>query len=89
MIDFKVKKIICVDGLEIINFTNYTVKKTDVFLGKDQALITGLTCLSKNSVNMLMSLKVNFLFLYGSMMFLARFRPYSMNKYKSNTQSTY
>lgn len=51
-IDFKVKEIICVDGLEFINFTNYTVKKTDVFLGKDRALITGLTCLSKNSVNM-------------------------------------
>lgn len=56
VIDFKLKKIICVDGLEFINFTNYTVKKTDVFLGKDQALITGLTCLSKNSVNMFMSL---------------------------------
>lgn len=43
------------DGFEFINFTNYTVKKADVFLGKDQALITGLTCLSKNSVNMFIS----------------------------------
>lgn len=70
VIDFIVKGIVCVDGLEFINFTNYTVKKTDVFLDKDQALITGLTCSSKNSVNMFMSLKVKFLFLYGSMIML-------------------
>lgn len=58
VIDFRVKKIICVDGLEFINFTNYTVKKTDVFLDTDQALITGLTCSSKNSVNMFISCKL-------------------------------
>lgn len=58
VIDFRVKKIICVDGLEFINFTNYTVKKTDVFLETDQALITGLTCSSKNSVNMFISRKL-------------------------------
>ena len=56
MVDFRVEKIICVDGLEFINFTNYTMKKTDVFLGKDQALITGCPCSCKYSVNMFMSI---------------------------------
>lgn len=90
MIDFGVKKIICVDGLEFINFTNYTVKKTDVFLGKDQALITGPTRSSKNSVNMFVCLKVNFLFLYGSTI-LTHLLSLTLNvyKYKSNTSRTY
>lgn len=67
---FKKKKIICVGELEFINFTNCSVKKTDVFLGKDQALITGLSYSSKNSVNMLMPLKVNFLFFCGNAILL-------------------
>lgn len=78
VIDFRVKKIICVDGLEFINFTNYTVKKTDVFLGKDQALITGLTCSSKNSVNMFMSLSKLISYFYVEVRFCYTFvKPYS------------
>lgn len=72
------------DGLEFINFTNYTVKKTDVFLGKDQALITGLTFSSKNSVNMFMSLKV-LLFFCGHSILLGL--NYTVYKYKPNTRT--
>lgn len=90
VIDFGGKKIICGDGLEFINFTNYTVKKTDVFLGKDQALITGLTCSSKNSVNMFMPLKINlsFIWTYGSVIHWLSL-TLILYKYESNTQSTY
>lgn len=59
MIDFRGKEIICMEALEFINFTNYIVKKTDVFFTKEQTLITGLTCSSKNSVNMFRFLSLN------------------------------
>lgn len=59
MIDIRGKEIICMEALEFINFTNYAVKKTSVFFTKEQTLITGLTCSSKNSVNMFSFLSSN------------------------------
>lgn len=52
MINMRDKEIICMEALEFINFTNYIVKKASVFFTKEQTLIMGLTCSSKNSDNM-------------------------------------
>lgn len=55
MINLRDKEIICMEALEFINFTNYIVKKASVFFTKEQTLIMGLTCSSKNSDNMFSS----------------------------------